>query len=406
MKFCVVLLMAILSYASCKPPSCDDAVPFSTSFTGTCTNKWKNLKPILRPTQPGVGWAWVQRKLDKDFTKESDAQDEMDDLSVPCVLGPGNLLYAVDSHHTLTALDLSGWEDTKVTVEVLCDLRALTPSDFWEEMEERSWVYLLSAADSRSSGLPTPISPSDLPDEFAYGSFANDYYRSLSAFVRKVKNETCPSDDEYCERCYDRVCSEDGGGIPFFEFRWGYFFNDATFGASGGWASEDDRDVFVKLFEKADTDSDIGEVDVEGWENAAEALIPLCREGGAAIKYELPGGVLGGGALPGAVDGWIELEEDPVCDEPLPCAVVHSSIPSATVPSAIHERVQEGVEAEGGTEGGGSVVCGDCYGAGDEGECCDTCDDVWRAYRRKGWVLNDKNDVSQCMREGSTNLRG
>eukprot|EP00520_Triparma_pacifica_P002546 CAMPEP_0118655306 /NCGR_PEP_ID=MMETSP0785-20121206/12853_1 /TAXON_ID=91992 /ORGANISM="Bolidomonas pacifica, Strain CCMP 1866" /LENGTH=101 /DNA_ID=CAMNT_0006548025 /DNA_START=263 /DNA_END=563 /DNA_ORIENTATION=+ len=27
-------------------------------------------------------------------------------------------------------------------------------------------------------------------------------------------------------------------------------------------------------------------------------------------------------------------------------------------------------------------ICGDCYGAGEVGECCDTCDDVRRAYRR------------------------
>lgn len=42
-------------------------------------------------------------------------------------------------------------------------------------------------------------------------------------------------------------------------------------------------------------------------------------------------------------------------------------------------------------------LCGDCYGAGDEGECCDTCEDVKRAYRRKGWTFrNDKGTVSQC----------
>ena len=159
--------------------------------------------------------------------------------------------------------------------------------------------------------------------------------------------------------------------------------------------------MFVELFEKADTSSPIGEVDVEGWEEAAEALIPLCREGGRAVAYELPDGVLGGGVLPGAVDGWIELEEDPVCDEPSPCAVIPSTIPSTTIPSAIHERVEGKVE---GGEGG----CGDCYGAGDEGECCDTCDDVKRAYRRKGWGLSNNDDVSQCTKERSkskSNLR-
>lgn len=45
--------------------------------------------------------------------------------------------------------------------------------------------------------------------------------------------------------------------------------------------------------------------------------------------------------------------------------------------------------------------CGSCYGAGDEGECCNTCDDVKRAYQRKGWYFNEKNkkDIRQCKHE-------
>lgn len=39
--------------------------------------------------------------------------------------------------------------------------------------------------------------------------------------------------------------------------------------------------------------------------------------------------------------------------------------------------------------------CGDCYGAGDEGECCPTCDDVKRAYQRKGWHI-DLKGIKQC----------
>ena len=44
-------------------------------------------------------------------------------------------------------------------------------------------------------------------------------------------------------------------------------------------------------------------------------------------------------------------------------------------------------------------TCGSCYGAGDEGECCDTCDDVKRAYKRKGWHLSDPKEVEQCAKE-------
>jgi endoplasmic reticulum-Golgi intermediate compartment protein 3 len=42
------------------------------------------------------------------------------------------------------------------------------------------------------------------------------------------------------------------------------------------------------------------------------------------------------------------------------------------------------------------VVCGSCYGAGEEGECCDTCDDVKRVYNRKGWHLHDESLIDQC----------
>lgn len=52
--------------------------------------------------------------------------------------------------------------------------------------------------------------------------------------------------------------------------------------------------------------------------------------------------------------------------------------------------------------------CGNCYGAGDPGECCDTCDEVRLAYDRKGWLFQSQG-ISQCastnklttMRDGS-----
>jgi endoplasmic reticulum-Golgi intermediate compartment protein 3 len=45
--------------------------------------------------------------------------------------------------------------------------------------------------------------------------------------------------------------------------------------------------------------------------------------------------------------------------------------------------------------------CGSCYGAGEEDECCNTCEDVRRAYKRRGWVLRvDASNVVQCINEG------
>ena len=40
--------------------------------------------------------------------------------------------------------------------------------------------------------------------------------------------------------------------------------------------------------------------------------------------------------------------------------------------------------------------CGSCYGAGEQGECCDTCDDVHRAYKRKGWAISSNDEIEQC----------
>lgn len=43
--------------------------------------------------------------------------------------------------------------------------------------------------------------------------------------------------------------------------------------------------------------------------------------------------------------------------------------------------------------------CGNCFGASAVGACCNTCEDVREAYRRKGWQFNAKG-VEQCEREG------
>jgi len=40
-------------------------------------------------------------------------------------------------------------------------------------------------------------------------------------------------------------------------------------------------------------------------------------------------------------------------------------------------------------------TCGNCYGAGKAGECCQTCDDVKRAYKRLGWTVK-LHEVKQC----------
>lgn len=44
-----------------------------------------------------------------------------------------------------------------------------------------------------------------------------------------------------------------------------------------------------------------------------------------------------------------------------------------------------------------SAECGECYGAGKEGECCNTCEEVISAYRRKSWSVEGiMRTASQC----------
>lgn len=49
--------------------------------------------------------------------------------------------------------------------------------------------------------------------------------------------------------------------------------------------------------------------------------------------------------------------------------------------------------------------CGNCYGAGEEGECCNTCYSVKEAYDRKGWAFMGLN-VEQCQQENLKNPLG
>lgn len=46
-------------------------------------------------------------------------------------------------------------------------------------------------------------------------------------------------------------------------------------------------------------------------------------------------------------------------------------------------------------------ACGDCYGAGDEvGQCCNSCDDVIQAYKKKGWALFEYSKFEQVRASG------
>ena len=44
-----------------------------------------------------------------------------------------------------------------------------------------------------------------------------------------------------------------------------------------------------------------------------------------------------------------------------------------------------------------------CYGAETpEQPCCNTCEEVREAYRKKGWAFSNPHGIAQCIREGWT----
>lgn len=47
--------------------------------------------------------------------------------------------------------------------------------------------------------------------------------------------------------------------------------------------------------------------------------------------------------------------------------------------------------------------CGSCYGAKPAGTCCNTCDEVKRAYIAKAWDIDQADHIEQCVAEGWTN---
>mmetsp|Transcript_23393 Transcript_23393/g.55734 ORF Transcript_23393/g.55734 Transcript_23393/m.55734 type:complete len:388 (-) Transcript_23393:252-1415(-) len=47
-----------------------------------------------------------------------------------------------------------------------------------------------------------------------------------------------------------------------------------------------------------------------------------------------------------------------------------------------------------------AVSCGSCYGAEENpGDCCNTCDEVRDAYRKRGWAFLNMDHISQCKDE-------
>ena len=164
--------------------------------------KWDDLKKVMRPTQTALGWDWTFRKL-KNFMTAEEAQAYMNVKPVPYVQR-GKYKYILDHHHTLCALEMSGFHGTEVVLARVMEEDSKTRSReaFFGYLEGRGWAYLRDKNYER-------VNYRDLPEVWDISNFRNDVYRSLGGFMRVHK---------VLKRGVDLQSK------LFFEFRWGYFF--------------------------------------------------------------------------------------------------------------------------------------------------------------------------------------
>ncbi|KAI3695160.1 hypothetical protein L1987_78149 [Smallanthus sonchifolius] len=64
-------------------------------------------------------------------------------------------------------------------------------------------------------------------------------------------------------------------------------------------------------------------------------------------------------------------------------------------------QIEKPLQRHGGRLEHNETYCGSCFGAeASDVECCNSCEEVREAYRRKGWGLTDPDLIDQCKREG------
>ncbi|XP_022013047.1 endoplasmic reticulum-Golgi intermediate compartment protein 3 [Helianthus annuus] len=64
-------------------------------------------------------------------------------------------------------------------------------------------------------------------------------------------------------------------------------------------------------------------------------------------------------------------------------------------------KIEKPLQKHGGRLEHNETYCGSCFGAeSSDEECCNSCEDVREAYRKKGWALSDPDLIDQCKREG------
>lgn len=64
-------------------------------------------------------------------------------------------------------------------------------------------------------------------------------------------------------------------------------------------------------------------------------------------------------------------------------------------------KIEKPLQKHGGRLEHNETYCGSCFGAETaDDHCCNSCEEVQEAYRKKGWGLTDPDLIDQCQREG------
>ncbi|KAG6505135.1 endoplasmic reticulum-Golgi intermediate compartment protein 3-like [Zingiber officinale] len=64
-------------------------------------------------------------------------------------------------------------------------------------------------------------------------------------------------------------------------------------------------------------------------------------------------------------------------------------------------KIERPLQKHGGRLDHNEAYCGTCYGAEDsDDQCCNSCEEVQEAYKKKGWALTNADLIDQCSREG------
>lgn len=64
-------------------------------------------------------------------------------------------------------------------------------------------------------------------------------------------------------------------------------------------------------------------------------------------------------------------------------------------------KIERPLQKHGGRLDKDEAYCGSCYGAeSSDDHCCNSCEEVREAYRKKGWGLGNPDVIDQCKREG------